>query len=373
MLPIIARVRTLALSTALATAGLGVVATVPVSATGSPTTWHVQAGNLDDPTFTSIAHEVLTFYNARTVVHPGDDILFTPVGGHTVTFNPITVPGVPNFAYGNPLFPVGPTGNTLSFAHRPGGALLNSGAFASPPPPGGPPQPPAPATFRLHVGVDAAGPTSERGNDESQGTTYHFFCMFHREMAGEITVLPAGSKLPTTDPQNQSRAQKAMAADLALGRSALAAANRSADDGHVAAGLGVVSVQGQGFGSDSIIRFAPATITIDAGESVTWFNQDLNAPHTVTFGQELPGPPGAPPGFVPYGGTTITSPSTQVNSGFLVSQELVDYLNASTLFSGLPIRRGVTFTFPNAGTYHYLCALHDEVGMVGTIIVRADN
>jgi plastocyanin len=374
MLPLIARARTLGLSMALATAGLGVVATVPASANGSATTWHVQAGNLDDLTFTSVAHEVDAFYNARTVVHPGDDLRFTPVGGHTVTFNPIVVPGVPNFAYADPSFPRGPTGNTLTFANRPGGALLNSGGFAD----GGPPG--APLSFTLHIGADAAGSSAEsrartnRGEDASKGTTYKFLCMFHREMAGLITVLPAGAELPSTDAKNQIRAQKAMAADLALGRRALGRASSNVEDSKVAAGLGVPSVQGQGLGSDSILRFAPSTIQINAGQSVTWFNRDINAPHTVTFGEEQPGPPGAPPGFVPYGGTTVTSPSAQVNSGFLISQELVDYINAGSLFPpGFVITRGATFTFPNAGIYHYICALHDTVGMVGTVIVRSEN
>src|ERR1700737_646192 len=203
MLPIIARARTLGLSMALATAGLGVVATVPAAANGSATTWHVQAGNADDPTFTSVAHEVTAFYNARTVVHPGDDILFTPVGDHSVTFNPIRVPNVPNFAYESPNFPIGPNGHTLSFANRPGGALLHSGGFATPPPPGVSPPPPGsppppPPTFTLHIGSDAAGPSADSrarhssGDAENKGTTYQFFCMFHREMTGFITVRPAG-------------------------------------------------------------------------------------------------------------------------------------------------------------------------------------
>src|ERR1700687_6111330 len=191
MLPFIARVRTLGLSIVFATAGLGGVATIPASATDSATTWHVQAGNLDDLTFTSAAHEALAFYKARTVVHPGDDILFTPVGFHTVTFNGISVPGVPNFAYGDPNFPIGPTGNTLSFANRPGGALLTSGGFSSPPPPGSPPPPPPPPgapppppppppTFTLHIGADAAGSSADsrvRGNHgegRRKGTTYQF-------------------------------------------------------------------------------------------------------------------------------------------------------------------------------------------------------
>lgn len=360
MLPLFARARILGLSMALATASLGVVATIPASANG-PITWGVQAGNLDDLTFTSVSQEILTFYNARTFVHPGDHVLFTPVGGHTVTFNPIRIPGVPTFAYGDPGFPSGPTGDTLGFANRPGGALLNSGGFSTP----GPGGPPAPATFTLNIGGDAAG---------ANGTTYQYFCMFHRDMTGFITVLPERARLPFTAAQNDQRAQVAMKVDLARGRAALRKASHHVEDNRVAAGLGVASVQGPGLGSDSILRFAPAAITINAGESVTWFNRDINAPHTVTFGEELPGPPGAPPGFVPYGGTTVTSTSDQVNSGFLVSQELVDYLNAGSLFPpGFVIRRGVTFTFPNAGTYHYICALHDTLGMVGTVIVQNED
>jgi plastocyanin len=383
MLPLITRARTLGLSMALATAGLGLVATVPASATGSGTIWHVQAGNLDDLTFTSVAHEVLAFYNARTVVHPGDDILFTPVGDHTVTFNGIRVPGVPNFLYEDPNFPVGPTGNTLHFANRPGGALLTSGGFATPPPPGAPPPPPGsppqpPPSFTLHIGADAAGTSassrvrSNQGEDGGNGTTYQFFCMFHRDMTGFITVMPTGSQLPSTDAKNQVRAQKAMAADLALGRRTLAKASRDHEGNRVAAGLGVTSVQG--LGSDSILRFAPATIEINAGQSVTWVNQDINAPHTVTFGEEKPSPPGAPPGFLPYGGPSISTTTDQVNSGFLISQQLIDYLNVSVLIPpGFVVTRQVTFTFRKAGTYHYICALHDTVGMVGTIVVRAED
>jgi len=231
----------------------------------------------------------------------------------------------------------------------------------------------------LHIGPDAAGPGVESrakrnaGEDEGRGTTYNFFCMFHRDMTGFITVLPAGSDLPSTDAKNQIRAKKAMAADLARGRRALATASRDQEANHVAAGLGVTSVQG--LGVDSVLRFAPATIEINAGESVTWINQDIDAPHTVTFGAELPGPPGAPPGgFLPYGGTSVTSTTDQVSSGFLISQELIDYLNVSSLIpSGFVVTRQVTFTFTRAGTYHYVCALHDFLGMTGTVIVGAED
>src|SRR4029077_11772774 len=154
------------------------------------------------------------------------------------------------------------------------------------------------------------------------------------------------------------------------GSRALTQASRDHEDNDVAAGLGVTSVQP--LGVDSIRGCAPGTIEISVGESVTWTNQDIDAPHTVTFGVELPGPPGAPPGFLPYGGTSIASASDQVNSGFLISQELIDYLNVSSLIPpGFVVTRQATFTFTKAGTYHYFCALHDFLGMQGTIIVRA--
>jgi plastocyanin len=347
----------LALGSALAAVALVSSPALPVGASDSTTIWHVQAGNADDLTFTSLAQEVTAFYNARTVVHPGDDVLFTSVGAHSITFNPIRVPGVPTFAYEDPNFPAGPTGSTLMFANRSGGALLNSGAIVTP----GLGGPPAPSSFTLHIGADAAGVSS----DDEAGTTYQFFCMFHRDMTGFITVLPRGSRLPFTALQSQARAQRAMQADLARGSRALRKAEHDSEDGQVAAGLGVASVQEAGV--DSILRFAPATIEINVGQSVTWTNRDIDAPHTVTIGAEPPGPPS----LLPYGGNVISGTTDQVSSGFLISQELIDYVNGGSLFPpGFVVSRQVTFTFTKAGTYHYFCALHDQFGMKGTVIVR---
>lgn len=369
MLRLPARARAFGVSTALAIASLGLTPFVPASANGSaPPTWGITAGNFDlapgHP-----AQEVTAFYLARIVVHPGDDVHFTPIGGHTVTFNPIVVPGVPTFAYADPNFPVGPTGNTLSFANRPGGALLTSGDISVAGPTG----------FTLHIGADAAGPSAQRdtkaqnGDDGGGGTTYQYLCMFHRNMTGFITVVPAGSRLPSTDAQNQVRAQKAMQADLKRGQRALTNASQDVEDNTVAAGVGATSVQG--LGSTSVARFGPATIHIKVGDRVTWINRDINNVHTVTFGPEIPDTTGIAPGFLPYGPTTISSTSDQANSGFLIYQELIDYINAGSLLSatGLVVRHQVTYTFTKAGTYPYFCALHDTIGMLGTVIVSNED
>jgi plastocyanin len=172
MLQLSAHARRFSVAMALATAGLGLAPNVPAFASvdlATSVTWKVQAGNVY-PTFADASQEITTFYNARTFVHPGDRVLFTPVGAHTVTFNPIRVPGVPTFAYADPTFPPGhPTGNTLGLANRPGGALLNSGAIATP----GVGGPPALPTFTLNIGDDAAGASggdsATRAKGEAEG------------------------------------------------------------------------------------------------------------------------------------------------------------------------------------------------------------
>lgn len=351
-----ARFRSLVVGGALVIGSAAGLVPAPAAAAGE-STWHVQAGNVDS--FTAPSQENTAFYPARTVVHENDQVVFSGVGAHTVTFNLVRIPGFPTFV--SHLF--GSGGDTLSAANQDGGAELNSGAFGSE---GGGPGgggPPPPANFTLHIGSGTAG---------SQGRIYHFLCAFHRDMAGTITVLPASVKLPSTDAKNQKLAARFMEADIRLGNHL--ASRTAKDDERVAAGIGTASVQG--LGSVSVLRFLPGTIEIEAGSSVTFTNQDINVPHTVTFGVELPGPPEAPPGLIPYGGNVVSSPDQQVNSGFLISQELIDYLNVGGLLPPPPIftvTRTATFTFPNAGTYHYICALHDELGMQGDVVVRSED
>jgi len=75
----------------------------------------------------------------------------------------------------------------------------------------------------------------------------------------------------------------------------------------------------------SNFAFAPASITIPAGTTVTWTNKD-EEPHTVVSGD----------------GTTFHSPGMGTGATF-------------------------SFTFPNAGTFEYICSIHPM--MHGTVVV----
>ncbi len=98
--------------------------------------------------------------------------------------------------------------------------------------------------------------------------------------------------------------------------------------------------------------FYPSSITIDAGDSITW-TAPAAEPHTISFpilGQK-PLPPTDPTASTPEGGTSYDG-TAYVSSGF--------------------IGGGATYklTFPKAGTYKFY-SLPQEPLAVGTVVVQA--
>jgi plastocyanin len=215
----------------------------------------------------------------------------------------------------------------------------------------------------------------------STPTTIHYVCLIHPGMQGSIKVVPGTGSSQSAFASN---AASQYAADTAGALSAEAAATAAADGKFVVAGTATPFVE--------VAEMLPQTFTVAAGQQVTWNTQTIRDPHTVTF-PEGPGsdgvdplaPPyapaecegvpdtapdtplaGPPPGFgcasfpelgvnpAPNGVTTILDPTTVATSGIISSPP-----------SGFP--SSFTFSFPNAGTYHYMCRIHDH--MVGTIIV----
>jgi plastocyanin len=185
---------------------------------------------------------------------------------------------------------------------------------------------------------------------------YGFRCLIHAGMAGTVDVRGAGTPYPasqrTYDIASRVAGNRLLATGRRLEARTLAAARQSAT---VAVGAGASTGS---WGSLAIMRFLPSRPVIHAGDTVTWINHDPETPHTITFGEEPSGGPlgaFAPSGLDGPGHATIGSPETSVNSGF----------------TGAAFPFGTTFsaTFTAPGTYHFICALHDELGMKGTVVV----
>lgn len=98
------------------------------------------------------------------------------------------------------------------------------------------------------------------------------------------------------------------------------------------------------------LQYYPSSITIDAGDSITWV-YPAGEPHTVTFlgPKTSPPPPNDPSVPAPAGGKSYDG-STYTSSGFILGGG------------------SYTLTFPKAGTYTYYCLIHGE--MVGTVVVQ---
>lgn len=195
-------------------------------------------------------------------------------------------------------------------------------------------------------------------------------CLVHENMDGRIHVLPTGEPLPHTqafyDKQAAGQSRELLADGKKDAQGCHAIANSKQG---VTAGTGEIAATAGGTSTISAVRFSHDNIQIKAGQTVEWDNQDPVLPHTITFGpapEDLVSP--SPDVTVDLDGArhaTIASTSATTHSGFIVAapQERL----------GLPqAPLGVTrfrVTFPNAGTFPYICALHDGLGMNGQVTV----
>ena len=214
---------------------------------------------------------------------------------------------------------------------------------------------------------------------------FKLVCLVHNNMTGTVHVIdrfesPVNKALFQTqdfyDDQAAHEAKELLSADDQDGDlDASLSDDRSSFTTHqVTVGIGKIVATPGGSSTVSIMRFFHPTITIHAGDTVTWSNNDPVTPHTVTFGTEPPPNQFFPPSNnVDNGGdgtdgarsATINLPSDSVHSGFLMAtaQDQVGLPQnnlTKTVFR-------VTFTKP--GTFAYICALHDPLGMKGKVVV----
>ncbi|MBV9622925.1 MAG: hypothetical protein JOZ14_02985 [Acidobacteria bacterium] len=315
---------------------------LPVSAAAD--TWQLQAGAQDS----GMAHQALAFLPNEIWIHSGDTITWTfPAGeNHTVSFlalgqvRPSRLAGCPGV----------PNGVTPDFSVFDGTTCVNSGLLANTSGSASPPTYsvvfPAPGNFKL-------------------------VCLAHPNMTAVIHVLVSATPLPHDQAFYYSEAQQQRARLLSSATIGFAPNHSSSKE--VIAGVGHIAGNGGGTQTVSVMRFEDATKVIHVGDTVEWTTEEAVTSHTITFGPE-PSllqqiPPSANVTTDPDGArhAYISSPSDAVHSGF-ITQAPQDRIGlAQAPLSATRFR--VTFTQP--GIYHYICVLHDQLGMVGEIVVMA--
>ena len=281
-----------------------------------------------------LGRQGLAFLPNEMWIHAGDSITWTMAvdEGHTLTFltdgqvRPFFAAGCPGFSAGSATFD--------------GTSCITTGILSK--------------GEKFTVVFPVAG-------------NFKLVCLIHENMTGTVHVLDPSQSLPHVQAFYDREARREGMALLADDDDAKPKHHHSANG--VTVGGGKVLATGGGSDTSSVMRFDDPVITIHAGETLEWTNDDPVTPHTVTFGTEPQDP------FPPFPNVTIdadgarhavlNSPSDSAHSG-LIQAAPQDRVGLAQAPSGVT-RFRVTFNKP--GTYPYICALHDVLGMKGKVIV----
>jgi plastocyanin len=318
-------------------AALAILVVLPEAARAQ---WHASVGAQSPQK----GRQVLAFLPNELWIHQGDSITWKFEAGeiHTVTF--LAAEPVSQV---RPPFPVGCPG----FSADPG-TFDGSTCVSTPPLVEG-------ATFTVKFPAP--------GN-------FKLVCLVHPDMTGVVHVLGLSKPLPYTqafyDEEAEAQTRALLSDADRQGGEEGDSAHQGSSEHQVMVGGGEISTNAAGASTLSIMRFARHTVVIHAGQTVEWASDDPEDPHTITFGTEPAGDPFPPSSNVTIDAdgarhAVINSTSDSVHSGFIQA--------APQDRTGLPqsplgaTRFRITFTHP--GTYPYICALHDNLGMKGKIIV----
>jgi plastocyanin len=200
--------------------------------------------------------------------------------------------------------------------------------------------------------------------------TYNFLCILHPGMVGSVQVLDAGTTVPSQaayDADAKASLDKAINAGVASA-AATKPANTKNTNGTTNFGVAIPASVGQ----SDVMQFAPVTLNIGLGDSVTWTNSTA-VPHTVTYTAGAPVPElavptpsgaGGPPNLVINPQALFPIPSQGAFTG-------TSFVKSGFLGTGPEATAGTTFslTFNKAGSYLFICALHADQGMTSLITV----
>ncbi len=339
------------------------------------------------------------YFPRTSTVRQGSTIDFAIEGFHTATLLPTgTTPAADELSSGilapDPDDTVANPNGTSHIQVRVPALLPTSFACGSPA---------APCIFDGSAVVSSGVPNAP-GPFSVQVTAdpgvYAFHCRVHAGMVGWLDVVGASDPVPS-EAQVQAAVSSQVAADVAAGYLAESLADHQAPhrnaDGTKTWTLsaGTSSPDGR----TAILEMLPRNVHIRKGDSVKWVSSTPNEPHTVTFPKDLgtdmtalcetdstdtpavPNhiPPQGPTDFhcgaIPFpqeiefaqgnGVMNVTSPTTESDSGIISSAALT---TAFGLPPGATLGKWtVSFKGAVAGSYHYVCQIHE--GMGGTVTV----
>ncbi len=301
-----------------------------------------------------LGSQALAFLPNEYWIRTNDSIRWTLTSTeiHTVTF--LTPGQVRQPFFGQFGTPIGCPGTTPDGSSYDGSTCVNSGVLG---------------TFDNIV-----GPQSYSVKFPKAGN-YKFVCFVHFDMTGAIHVLDPAAQLPYDQAfYNREALQDGLALVAeasSLTDRGLAEDNDGGPAAKVTAGVGeIITTSGGGSQTAAHFRFLRDTIVVRVGDTVEWTNLDPSTPHTVTFGVEPADPRAPSPGVNSDADgarhATISSPNDSTNSG-LLTLAFQDRPNLAQSPLGTTRFR---VTFNSAGTFQYICALHDNLGMKGTVIVH---
>jgi plastocyanin len=309
----------LALAVVLVPTAVGATA-ISADAVAPATNFIVKVGSET----TSMSVQGQRFLPGDVTIDAGDSVTWQANSTeiHTVTFKNGGQPqaSLPPF---NPTDPTQLTqqgGNTMA-----GSGDFNSGLLTTAPTAG---PIPVPVVHSYVLTFPTAG-------------TYTYYCLVHGAMMrGVVHVQPAGAAYPYSQSDLNAEARFQAAAINSHGRDLMAKAAALSTNHKV--------FTGQDDGIAMTMRFSLQKIVIHKGDTVKFKNtMSVGAPHTVTFGAVPVGP-------------AIFAPSGNPKN-----------FKGGNLHSGI-IAPGGSFavTFKKVGRFHYLCALHQDMGMKALVVVK---
>ncbi len=224
---------------------------------------------------------------------------------------------------------------------------------------------------------------------------FDYVCLIHPPMVGTVEVVAPGSSGLTTqaevDAYNVNHTATVHTPEIAE----IYATRNLATQVPGPGGTTVWSVRSGTnvrYGHVDVNDFFPKTVTVRQGDTVVWFNDNQDIPHTVTFpvpgaeppeflvptlpdGTPITGPPPEPP---PPGGPPpdpSSLPRLVLGPGGLPSRSSPTHTGSGFYNSGVigdpnPMAGNTwALTFDAPGVYDYECVVHSDMGMTGQIIV----